>query len=148
MLVPTKVWSEHKNAEGKVYYYNKITLQSVWEKPKDFDLILPMPVAMASTGPANDASTPVITPGGGLEGDTQKDGSGPPQQQENSDATQQGLTTDQLPPTGPPPSDGDTLTEPQKEEATLGVANIERMETESLVPQTTIMTATTVSVQH
>lgn len=146
LLVPTKVWSEHKNSEGKVYYYNKITLQSVWEKPKDFDLILPMPVAMASTGPANDTNTPVATPGSGVEGDTQKDASGPPQQQENSDAAQQALTTDQLPSTGLPPGDGDTLTEPQKEEATPGVANMEKMETESLAPQTTIATATTVSV--
>ena len=143
LLVPTKVWSEHKNSEGKVYYYNKITLQSVWEKPKDFDLILPMPVAMASTGPANDASTPVATTGSGVEGDTQKDASGLPQQQENSDATQQAMTTDQVPPTGP--SDGNTLTEPQKEETTPSVANTERMETESLTPQTNIATATTVS---
>ena len=85
MLVPTKVWSEHKNSEGKVYYYNKITLQSVWEKPKDFDLIVPMPVAMASTGPANNASSDTTAAtatgtaavaAGSTEGDTQKDKSG------------------------------------------------------------------------
>ena len=85
MLVPTKVWSEHKNSEGKVYYYNKITLQSVWGKPKDFDLILPMPVAMASTGPANDASSgttaatatgTAAVAAGSTEGDAQKDESG------------------------------------------------------------------------
>lgn len=30
--------------EGKVYYFNKITQQSVWEKPTDFDLVIPLPV--------------------------------------------------------------------------------------------------------
>ena len=140
LLVPTKVWSEHKNSEGKVYYYNKITLQSVWEKPKDFDLILPMPVAMASAGPANDASTsaPVAaTPSSGSEGDIQSG-----QQQENSDS----LTTDQPPPTGPPPSEGDASTEPQKEEAIPGDAKVESMEMQSLMPPTT--TPTTVSLTN
>ena len=27
-------WSEHKTADGKSYYYNARTQQSVWEKPK------------------------------------------------------------------------------------------------------------------
>lgn len=153
LLVPTKVWSEHKNSEGKVYYYNKITLQSVWEKPKDFDLILPMPVAMASASPAGDASmntspaaaTTTTTTAGSLssETDSQKDDSG-----ENGDASQQAsnlTTTDQAPLAVPPPSsDGDVPTEPQKEDITPVVAKVESMETESTALPTTI--ATTVSI--
>ena len=27
-------WSEHKTADGKSYYYNARSQQSVWEKPK------------------------------------------------------------------------------------------------------------------
>lgn len=27
-------WSEHKTMDGKSYYYNSRTLESVWEKPK------------------------------------------------------------------------------------------------------------------
>ena len=42
-LVPTRVWSEHKTQEGKIYFYNKVTKQSVWEKPKDFELVMPLP---------------------------------------------------------------------------------------------------------
>ena len=33
---PTEVseWSEHKNPEGKCYYFNSRTQESVWEKPQ------------------------------------------------------------------------------------------------------------------
>ncbi|TYZ57122.1 hypothetical protein PybrP1_009528 [[Pythium] brassicae (nom. inval.)] len=31
------VWSEHFTKEGRVYYYNRSTKQSSWEKPADFD---------------------------------------------------------------------------------------------------------------
>ena len=57
----------------------------MWEKPKDFDLILPMPVAMASTGPANNASSgttaatatgTAAVAAGSTEEDAQKDKSG------------------------------------------------------------------------
>lgn len=139
LLVPTKVWSEHNNSEGKVYYYNKITLQSVWEKPKDFDLVLPMPVAMASTGPANDVSTPAAaTTGGSSDVEAQKDDSGI--QQEGNDASSQqtssSVVSDQAVPTGLPTNDGDVLTEPQKEDATTGdAAKVESMET---APTTTV----------
>jgi len=150
LLIPTKVWSEHKNSEGKVYYYNKITLQSVWEKPKDFDLILPMPVAMASAGPAGDASTntpaaaaaaTTTTIDSSSETDSQKGDGG--QQQENGGTSQQEMgtpaTTDQVPPAAPPPSsDGDVPTEPLKEDTTPGDAKVESMETESAVPLTTV----------
>ena len=158
MLVPTKVWSEHKNSEGKVYYYNKITLQSVWEKPKDFDLILPMPVAMASTGPANDASSgttaatatgTAAVAAGSTEGDAQKDESGQQQQQqqqENGDASSslQAATSDQPLPIGLPPSDGDTPTEAQIDSTTTpGDGKVESMETESVPPPTATTVSTT-----
>ena len=150
LLVPTKVWSEHKNSEGKLYFYNKITLQSVWEKPKDFDLILPMPVAMASTGPANDANTsvPAATGAGGSEGEAQKEDGGQQQQQQqdNGDASQQvsnSVTTDQPPPVGLPPSDGDAAAEPKNDDAIPSDAKVERMDTESVPPIiTTTVSAT------
>ncbi|XP_078586980.1 transcription elongation regulator 1-like isoform X1 [Branchiostoma floridae x Branchiostoma japonicum] len=28
-------WSEHRNADGRTYYYNHRTMESTWEKPKD-----------------------------------------------------------------------------------------------------------------
>ncbi|XP_068708563.1 transcription elongation regulator 1-like [Montipora capricornis] len=31
-------WSEHRTADGRVYYYNSRTLQSTWERPKEMDL--------------------------------------------------------------------------------------------------------------
>ena len=27
-------WSEHKNTDGRIYYYNARTQESTWEKPK------------------------------------------------------------------------------------------------------------------
>lgn len=33
---PASVWSEHTTPDGKKYYYNNMTKQSVWEKPADF----------------------------------------------------------------------------------------------------------------
>lgn len=50
--MPTRVWSEHKTPEGKTYYYNKVTRQSGWEKPKDFELIMPLPVNFGVSPPA------------------------------------------------------------------------------------------------
>ena len=46
-LIPQRVWSEHDNPEGRVYYYNKVTRQSVWDKPKDLELIMPLPADLA-----------------------------------------------------------------------------------------------------
>ncbi|XP_063680659.1 transcription elongation regulator 1-like isoform X3 [Bolinopsis microptera] len=34
---PKKIWSEHKTETGKVYFYNSVTKQSVWERPKEMD---------------------------------------------------------------------------------------------------------------
>ena len=36
MMKPPEVaeWSEHKNTDGKSYYYNSRTMESTWEKPK------------------------------------------------------------------------------------------------------------------
>ena len=47
-LVPARVWSEHQTPDSRVYYYNKVTRQSVWEKPKDFELVMPLPVNLAA----------------------------------------------------------------------------------------------------
>ena len=60
-LVPTQVWSEHRNADGKLYYYNKVTRQSVWQKPKDFDLVMPLP---AGFGMAPPPAAAIVRPGG------------------------------------------------------------------------------------
>ncbi|XP_077992792.1 transcription elongation regulator 1-like isoform X2 [Glandiceps talaboti] len=32
---PVSEWSEHKNADGRTYYYNSRTMESTWEKPKE-----------------------------------------------------------------------------------------------------------------
>lgn len=39
--VPKGEWSEHRTANGRVYYYNSRTLQSTWERPKEMDQVLP-----------------------------------------------------------------------------------------------------------
>jgi hypothetical protein len=46
------VWSEFKTSEGNVYYYNKVTRQSVWETPPDVDLVMPLPASL-DDGPSN-----------------------------------------------------------------------------------------------
>ncbi len=69
-LVPTRVWSEHApQGGGRPYYYNKVTKQSVWEKPKDFELIMPLPAnfglipvpttATTTPGPLNSVSSSI-----------------------------------------------------------------------------------------
>ena len=40
---PLQVWSQHQTPEGKFYYFNNITRQSVWEKPVDF---MPSPTTL------------------------------------------------------------------------------------------------------
>lgn len=39
------MWSEHKapGIDGKTYFFNKITHQSVWVRPADFDIMVPLP---------------------------------------------------------------------------------------------------------
>ena len=56
-LVPQRVWSEHDNPEGRTYYYNKVTRQSVWEKPKDLELVMPLPLDLAGPQEATPTST-------------------------------------------------------------------------------------------
>ena len=65
-LVPTKVWSEHTTPEGKTYYYNKVTRQSVWEKPKDFELVMPLPAGFGGGPPPQGLSPNGASPQGGL----------------------------------------------------------------------------------
>ena len=50
-IIPQRVWSEHENPDGRTYYYNKVTRQSVWEKPKDLELVMPLPADLALAGP-------------------------------------------------------------------------------------------------
>lgn len=133
LLVPTKVWSEHKNSEGKIYFYNKITLQSVWEKPKDFDLILPMPVALASSSPAGEVTSAAAT------GDVPKDANGQQQVQEG-DASSQPPTSEQS-----TAGDGDSTSDGQKDETSTDV-KVEAMEVDTTTTTTTAPQTTAVSV--
>lgn len=32
---PTKIWAEHARADGRVYYFNKLTQVSTWTVPED-----------------------------------------------------------------------------------------------------------------
>ena len=57
-LVQQRVWSEHKAPDGKVYFYNKVTRQSIWEKPKDFELVMPLPANLAGPSGSNVTGPP------------------------------------------------------------------------------------------
>lgn len=50
--MPTRVWSHHQTPEGRTYFYNKVTKQSVWEQPKDFELIMPLPLSFSASVPS------------------------------------------------------------------------------------------------
>lgn len=48
---PPKIeWSEHRMADGRVYYYNAKTLQSTWERPKEMDQMPPPMQGMPPPG--------------------------------------------------------------------------------------------------
>ena len=104
-LVNARVWSEHKREDGKVYYYNKITMTSVWTKPQDFDLVLPMPPALAG-----DQSTEKA------EGDTTEGVSEPQEGGEDTDSKQQEVAEEIKEPksegTQPPEEDSSRPPEP------------------------------------
>ena len=142
LLVPTKVWSEHKNSEGKIYFYNKITLQSVWEKPKDFDLVLPMPVALASASPAGEATTTPPT-GSAPDGDVTKDANGLQQVQEGDASLKlpPSAASDQLTPQ--PSGDGGNASDAQKDDKTSAELKVEAMEVDT-TSTTTTAAATTI----
>lgn len=36
---PTTEWTEHKSPDGRTYYYNNVTKQSLWEKPDELKTI-------------------------------------------------------------------------------------------------------------
>lgn len=57
-LVSQRVWSEHQTPEGKVYYYNKVTCHSIWEKPKDYELVMPLPTNLAGPSLKSDPTSP------------------------------------------------------------------------------------------
>ena len=135
LLVPTKVWSEHKNSEGKIYFYNKITLQSVWEKPKDFDLVLPMPVALASASPAGEATTTPATEST-PDGDVPKDVSGQQQVQEGDASLQPPASATSEQSTPQPSGDGDSANDAQKDDKTSAEVKVEAMEVDTTTPQT------------
>ena len=42
------MWTEHRNASGRVYWYHSVTQQSVWEKPQE--LKNPLELALAELG--------------------------------------------------------------------------------------------------
>lgn len=57
-------WSEHRTADGRVYYYNSRTLQSTWERPKEMDQLPPPMQGMPPPGmPPPGMLPPVIFPG-------------------------------------------------------------------------------------
>ena len=47
---PGSEWSEHRTAEGRVYFYNSRTLQSTWERPKEMDQVPPPMQGMPPPG--------------------------------------------------------------------------------------------------
>lgn len=47
---PSSEWSEHRTADGRVYYYNSRTLQSTWERPKEMDQVPPPMQGMPPPG--------------------------------------------------------------------------------------------------
>ena len=79
-VVPQRVWSEHRmpGPEVKIYYFNKITQQSVWEKPTDFDLVVPLPVGPTGVPVSVSGLSPAIDGGGSAqqepENNTSNDG--------------------------------------------------------------------------
>ncbi len=60
--MPTRVWLDHKTPVGRTYYYNKVTKQSVWEMPKDFELVMPLPLSFSTppTTPGNEKKTGML----------------------------------------------------------------------------------------
>lgn len=52
---PTSIWSIHKTAEGKTYYYNKETKKSSWTSPQE---ISSNSVKKASPAPIEDSTLP------------------------------------------------------------------------------------------
>lgn len=63
-LPPRSDWSEHRAADGRVYYYNSKTLQSTWERPKEMDQPLPPMPGMLPPG----IPPPVMMPPGMFPG--------------------------------------------------------------------------------
>ena len=61
-LVPTRVWAEFQTPEGKPYFYNKITRVSVWERPTDFDLVMPLPPELGGAPPTQQQRMPLPHP--------------------------------------------------------------------------------------
>lgn len=63
----TSVWSEHATKEGRVYYYNRSTKQSSWEKPADFDGESTVDAKTGATATAAATSTASSTAAGDIK---------------------------------------------------------------------------------
>ncbi|KAJ0398934.1 hypothetical protein ATCC90586_006089 [Pythium insidiosum] len=55
MAANTSAWSAHTTKDGRVYYYNRHTKQSSWEKPEDFESEGVSSTAVASSDDASGA---------------------------------------------------------------------------------------------
>lgn len=47
--VSTSKWSEHKSPDGRTYYYNNLTKQSLWEKPDELKTVIEVSGSAQST---------------------------------------------------------------------------------------------------
>lgn len=72
----TSVWSEHFTKEGRVYYYNRSTKQSSWEKPANFDgesaADAKAGAAIASSTSTSSSSSSTVTAAAAAGGDAKK----------------------------------------------------------------------------
>lgn len=61
------VWSEHQTKDGRVYYYNRSTKQSSWEKPADFDGEVAGTSSAAAAASSSSSAAAAAKKGGGVD---------------------------------------------------------------------------------